>query len=64
MFIAATAPEIAEPSSVGAACFRVGQIVTASLIHAAPTELDGPYGARGYKHGAPNGAFRGPAAPP
>ena len=28
------------------------------------TELDAPYGAHGYKHGAPNGAFRGPAAPP
>jgi len=27
-------------------------------MHAAPTELGGQYGTRGYKHGAPNGAFR------
>ena len=27
-------------------------------IHAAPTELGDPCGICGYKHGAPNGAFR------
>jgi hypothetical protein len=33
--------------------------------HTAPTELGSAFGGRrGYKHGAPNGAFRGPAAPP
>jgi hypothetical protein len=63
MFIAATDPN-AEPSSVRAAWVWVGPILIASPIHAAPTELHAPYGARGYKHGAPNGAFRGPAAPP
>jgi len=39
-----------------------GLVVIASPIHAAPTELDAAYGTRGYKHGAPNGAFRGPSA--
>jgi len=43
---------------------RVGLVVIARSIHAAPTELDAPYGALGYKHGAPNGAFRGLTATP
>ena len=51
-------PRTSEPSSVGAARVWVGLVVIASPIHAAPTELDAPYGGRGYKHGAPNGAFR------
>jgi hypothetical protein len=42
----------------------VGLDVIVTPIHAAPTELDVPYGPRGYKHGAPNGAFRCPAATP
>ena len=32
--------------------------------HAAPTELGGLCGTYGYKHGAPNGAFRAAAAAP
>ena len=42
----------------------LGLVVIAIPIHAAPTELDAPYGQRGYKHGAPNGAFRCPASTP
>jgi len=55
MFIAATARERRVKLR------RSGMVVIASPTRAAPTELDAPYGARGYKHGAPNGAFRGPS---
>jgi len=34
-----------------------GLVVIPNPIHAAPTELDAAYRTRGYKHGAPNGAF-------
>jgi hypothetical protein len=58
------ASQNAEPSSVGAAWVSFGPDAGASPIHAAPTELGGQSGTHGYKHGAPNGAVRTPAAAP
>ena len=63
MFIAATAPK-RRVKLRRSGMLWVSLVVIASPIRAAPTELDAPYGARGYKHGAPNGAFRGPPGTP
>jgi len=63
MFIVTTSPD-ALPSSVGAAWMgilvpgRPPRALEQTRIHAAPTELGDPCGTYGYKHGAPNGAFR------
>src|SRR5437870_583631 len=57
MFIVRTSPD-APPSSVGAAQMAgTGLYARRARSHAAPTELGGPCGTRGYKHGAPNGAL-------
>ena len=61
MSIAATALE-RRAKLRGSGMVWAGLVVIASPIHAAPTELDAAYGTRGYKHGAPNGAFRGPSS--
>jgi len=41
----------------------VARTVFEHHFHAAPTELDCPPKRRGYRHGAPNGAFAKPARP-
>src|SRR6266567_7430540 len=65
MFIATHA--IWPPSSGGAAWLALDPgkpqgMAEETRIHAAPTELGGHYSTGGYKHGAPNGAFRIAAA--
>jgi hypothetical protein len=57
------------PNSVGAARMGFWPLqppwqAEPKRIHAAPTELGGSCGTCGYKHGAPNGAFRIAAATP